>query len=115
MKTIKIKNLAHLKRALQEGTEYQMVMHKTHPESVGLIRKVSFVQTNGIYSKVKDQPNHFYSVCNHGKGFFMDYCKASQYIFGDTVKLLCNNSDDVWYEFVVLDTSESEDVGNARV
>lgn len=108
MKTIKIKNLAHLKRVLQEGAEYKILMHNSHPESVGLIRKVSYVQTNGVYSKIKDQPNHRYSIANHGKGFFMGFEKASRYVFGDTVKLLRCAPDDVLYEFVVLDTSSSE-------
>ena len=113
MKTIKIKNLAHLKRVLQEGAEYQMVMHKTHPESVGLIRKVSFVQTNGVYSKIKDQPNHKYSLCNYGKGTFLEFCKAGHYVFGDTVKFLYGKHKEVLYEFAVLDTSNSEVTSNA--
>ena len=39
MKTIKIKNLAHLKRVLQEGTEYKILTHKSHPEGVGFFDK----------------------------------------------------------------------------
>ena len=108
MKTIKIKNLAHLKRVLQEGTEYKILMHKSHPEGIGLIRKVSYLQSNGVYSKIKDQPNHKYSIVNHGKGIFMKFEKASRYVFGDTVKLLHCAPDDVLYEFAVLDTSTSE-------
>lgn len=113
MKTIKIKNLAHLKKVLQEGAEYKILDHKNHKDAIGLIRKISVVQSNAVYSRIKDQPDHKYSVCNSGMGLRMDFGKASNYIFGDTVKYLHKSSDDVLYEFVVLDTSESEVECNA--
>ena len=58
---------------------------------VGLTRVVTTVQTTGFYSKVKDQPEHPFSTCNHGKGFYTDFGKAGNYIFdGTTVKVKDN-------------------------
>lgn len=49
---------------------------------------VTTVQTVGFYSKIKDQPEHPFSTCNHGKGFYTDFGKAGNYIFdGTTVKV----------------------------
>ena len=50
---------------------------------------VTKVQTNGFYSKIKDEPNHRFSDCNGGKGFFTEFGKAGGYIFdGTAVKVL---------------------------
>lgn len=48
---------------------------------VGLTRVVTTVQTVGFYSKIKDQPDHPFSTCNYGKGFYTDFGKAGNYIF----------------------------------
>lgn len=86
---IQVKNLAELKRAIQPGVEMLTTSHAYHQEIVGLIRQVTKVQTVGFYSVIKDQPNHKYSTCNHGKGFFTGFEKASAYIFdGNTITLL---------------------------
>ena len=62
------KNLAELKRYIKLGTEFKATRHKYHPDIVGLTRVVTKVQTNGFYSKIKDEPNHRFSDCNGGKG-----------------------------------------------
>lgn len=83
------KNLAELKRYIKIGTEFKATSHKYHPDIVGLTRVVTKVQTNGFYSKIKDEPNHRFSDCNGGKGFFTEVGKAGGYIFdGTAVKVL---------------------------
>ena len=75
------KNLAELKRYIKIGTEFKATSHKYHPDIVGLTRVVTKVQTNGFYSKIKDEPNHRFSDCTGGKGFFTEVGKAGGYIF----------------------------------
>lgn len=94
-KPLRIKNLAELKRAVKPGIEMLTTSHAYHKDMVGLVRQVKQVQTVGFYSVIKDQPNHRYSVCNHGKGFFTPFEKASAYIFdGDTISQLDTRKND---------------------
>lgn len=94
-KPLRIKNLAELKRTVKPGVEMLTTSHAYHKDMIGLIRQVKQVQTVGFYSVVKDQPNHLYSVCNYGKGFFTPFEKASAYIFdGDTISLLDTRKND---------------------
>ena len=74
---LQIKSLADLKRRIEVGTELIATYHKKHPDLVGLTRVVTQVHTNCFYSKIKDQPDHRWSVCNGGAGFRSDYGKAS--------------------------------------
>ena len=62
-------SLAELKRFIRPGVEFKTVSHANHADMVGLTRVVTTVQTVGFYSKIKDQPEHPFSTCNHGKGF----------------------------------------------
>ncbi len=101
MSRIKVKNLAHLKRLFQPGAQYRTLRHAVHPDYVGLMRVVSTVQNNAVYSKIKDQPDHKLSTCNHGKGVRTDFEKASCYRFGDTVEVLDENGV-FMYEFEVM-------------
>lgn len=92
---IQVKNLAELKRAVKPGVEMLTTSHAYHQDIVGLTRQVTKVQTVGFYSVIKDQPNHKYSTCNHGKGFFTGFEKASAYIFdGNTITLLNTRKND---------------------
>lgn len=85
---VAFKSLAELKRFIRPGVEFKTVSHANHADMVGLTRVVTTVQTVGFYSKVKDQPEHPFSNCNHGKGFYTDFGKAGNYIFdGTTVKV----------------------------
>ena len=85
---VAFKSLAELKRFIRPGVEFKTVSHANHADMVGLTRVVTTVQTVGFYSKIKDQPEHPFSTCNHGKGFYTDFGKASNYIFdGTTVKV----------------------------
>ena len=79
---VAFKNLAELKRFIRPGVELKTVSHANHADMVGLTRVVTTVQTVGFYSKIKDQPEHPFSTCNHGKGFYTDFGKAGNYIFG---------------------------------
>lgn len=76
---LRIKNLADLKRHIKLGTELVATAHQYHPDIVGLTRVVTKVQTNGFYSKIKDQPDHKWSTCNHGMGFWSPFNKANAY------------------------------------
>ena len=85
---VAFKSLAELKRFIRPGVEIKTVSHANHADMVGLTRVVTTVQTVGFYSKIKDQPEHPFSTCNHGKGFYTDFGKAGNYIFdGTTVKV----------------------------
>ena len=85
---VAFKSLAELKRFIRPGVEFKTVSHANHADMVGLTRVVTTVQTVGFYSKIKDQPEHPFSTCNHGKGFYTDFGKAGKYIFdGTTVKV----------------------------
>lgn len=103
MKTVPVKNLSHLKKLLQKGGRYRAISHIIHPEYVGLIRVVDSVQSNAVYSKIEGQPEHQLSVCNHGRGVRTEFEKADRYIFGETVKVLDKDKNQVWYEFEVLE------------
>lgn len=102
---MKINNLAHLKRALQKDATFRIVRHQKWPDIVGLIRVVDSVQSNAIYTKILNQPEHRISLCNGGRGLRMEFEKASYYRFGDTVKVYENPGKDesLLYEFEVLD------------
>ena len=100
-----IKNLAELKRIIKPGTEFMATYHAYHPDTVGLVRVVTEVQTNAFYSVIKDQPDHKYSICNDGQGLRTDFEKAGDYVFdGDTIKVLNSwqGNGSVLYEFQVF-------------
>lgn len=94
---MKIQNLSQLKRALTEGAEFQIIEHFKKPEQSGQIRVVSKVQTNGIYSKVKDNPKHEVNQYNNGKGSWVKFGKASEWTFTEAVGVenLCTRAG-VW-------------------
>lgn len=110
-KPLRIKNLADLKRHIRLGTELVATAHQYHPDIVGLTRVVTKVQTNGFYSKIKDQPDHKWSTCNHGLGFWSPFNKAGAYRFTDsTVQVLNTRKNDGSIgipvdEYAVTDTS----------
>ena len=92
---VAFKSLAELKRFIRPGVELKTVNHANHADMVGLTRVVTTVQTVGFYSKIKEQPEHPFSTCNHGKGFYTDFGKADKYIFdGTTVKVKDSRKQD---------------------
>lgn len=101
---LRFKHRADLMRHISVGTEIVATAHAYHPDLIGLIRVVTKVQTDGFYSKIKGQPEHKWSTCNHGRGFFTPYSKASFYRFnGGTVQVLNSRLKDgsVLYEMEV--------------
>ena len=107
---VAFKSLAELKRFIRPGVEFKTVSHANHADMVGLTRVVTTVQTVGFYSKIKDQPEHPFSTCNHGKGFYTDFGKAGNYIFdGTTVKVKDTRKQDrgVIYELEFYDREQN--------
>ena len=107
---VAFKSLAELKRFIRPGVEFKTVSHANHADMVGLTRVVTTVQTVGFYSKIKDQPEHPFSTCNHGKGFYTDFGKAGKYIFdGTTVKVKDTRKQDrgVIYELEFYDREQN--------
>ena len=106
---VAFKNLAELKRFIRPGVEFKTLYHANHAGMVGLTRVVTTVQTTGFYSKIRDQPEHPFSTCNHGKGFYTDFGKAGNYLFdGTTVKVKDTRNKDrgVIYEFEFYDREQ---------
>ena len=107
---VAFKSLAELKRFIRPGVEFKTVSHANHADMVGLTRVVTTVQTVGFYSKIKDQPEHPFSTCNHGKGFYTDFGKAGNYIFdGTTVRVKDARKQDrgVIYELEFYDREQN--------
>ena len=101
---MKIKNLSQLKKALTKGRKVLMIRHAM-ADSVGLVREVNVVHTNGVYMTAYNQPEHRLSTCNGGKGSWCGYSQAKFYRLGDTVTLYSTPGDEssLIYEFEVLD------------
>ena len=117
-KPLQIKSLADLKRHIKLGTELVATKHRYHPDIVGLTRVVTKVQTNGFYSKIKDQPDHKWSICNHGAGFWSPYNKASAYLFkGSKIQVLNPRKNDgsILYEMELYDGEQSMSEQNKEV
>ena len=107
---VAFKSLAELKRFIRPGVELKTVSHANHADMVGLTRVVTTVQTVGFYSKIKDQAEHPFSTCNHGKGFYTDFGKAGNYIFdGTTVRVKDTRKKDrgVIYELEFYDREQN--------
>lgn len=117
-KPLQIKNLADLKRHIKLGTELVATSHQYHPDIVGLTRVVTKVQTNGFYSKIKNQPDHKWSTCNHGVGFWSPYNKAGAYRFeGSRIQVLNTRMNDgsVLYEMELYDGEQNMAEQNKEV
>ena len=117
-KPLQIKNLADLKRHIKLGTELVATAHQYHPDIVGLTRVVTKVQTNGFYSKIKDQPDHKWSTCNHGMGFWSPFNKAGAYRFTESTIQVLNtrkNDSSVLYEMELYDNEQSMSEQNKEV
>lgn len=80
---MEIKNLAQLKRAIQNKCPFEIVRHYVRPEFEGQVRNPNVVQTNGFYSVVMDDPEHPVSKFNGQKGSWIEYGKAADWEFRD--------------------------------
>ena len=76
-----VKNLSQLKKAIAAKNPFRIVEHYTHPECTGQIRLPNVIQTNGFYSVEDGKPDSKISQANYGKGYWLDYGKASQWTF----------------------------------
>lgn len=91
---MEIKNLSQLKKALQKGRRFEVVEHYIKPDMTG-IREVSVVQTNGIYSKFSNKPSDAKeNTCNGGKGYWLSYGKAKDWVFENGTCLLTSTYKD---------------------
>lgn len=77
-----VKNLSQFKREIKGGRNFKIIEHFIKPECNGEIRIPSVVQTNGFYSKIKDDATNR-SNSNYGKGIWIEYDKAKDYIFNE--------------------------------
>lgn len=91
-----IKNLAELKRAINDGCCFTIRKHYMKPEHDGQIRKPNVTQTNGFYSVVRDEPEHFVSLANSGKGFWANYGKATDWSFENGICKQTFRGKEIW-------------------
>ncbi len=75
-----IKNLAQLKRAIQVGTEFEIINH-CRSSCIGEHRIVTFVNTLGFYSIVPEKK----TLSNENLGFFLEWGKAASWSFQDNI------------------------------
>lgn len=78
---MEIKNLSQLKKAIVSKTPFTITKHYIRPELDGQIRIPNVIQTTGFYSIVKDDPENAISKANNGKGYWLGYGKASDWLF----------------------------------
>lgn len=80
-----IENLSQLRKELKIGKRFEVIDHHK-PDLIGTIREVTRVQSNAIYTKIADNPEHNHSTCNGGRGLRMEYAKSGCYEFGESIK-----------------------------
>lgn len=78
-----IKNLAQLKRVLNDHPRLEIIGH-CRPECIGQIRRVTLANTQGFYSIVDGQPEHKISQGNNGLGAILFWGKAASWCFEGT-------------------------------
>ena len=76
-----VKNLAQLKRALASGTPFEITTHYMHADYTGQVRVAQVMQTNGMYTGMYNDPRHWISAANYGKGLWCSFGKASDWSF----------------------------------
>ncbi|MDD3921360.1 MAG: hypothetical protein PHO41_09345 [Eubacteriales bacterium] len=106
-----IKNLAQLKRALQPGVTFTYIRH-SRPERIGETMVVNACQSKAVYLQVHNQPDHYISKANGGRGSWMPYSKAPFYRFGKTVACYGEpgNNDSLIFEFRVNESVPEAEV-----
>ena len=99
-----IKNLSQLKRAINNGACFKIVKHYIKPIYEGQIRKPNKVQTNGFYSIVPEPSSEIdmqVTNANQGKGSWIEYGKASDWIFENGTCKLISHGKEIWeIEFI---------------
>lgn len=79
-----IQNLSQLKKELKTCPRLEITGH-LRPECVGQIRRVTLVNTRGLYSAVEGQPDHKFSRANEGWGAYLEWGKAEAWSFEDGI------------------------------
>ena len=74
-----VKNLSQLKKALKNGTRYEVVEHFVHPKYTGQVRQATYVGTDVMYSRSVDDDS--INTLNGGHGIKTDFGKASDWAF----------------------------------
>ena len=88
-KSLDIKNLAQLKRALTVGAEFEIKSHWKE-SSLNQRRQVKYADTTGIYSIRPDAPDDKINSANGGRGSYLDWGKASDWEFKNGTCTLYN-------------------------
>lgn len=95
-----IQSLAHLKRSLYVGATFEITKHwkETLTEH---IRQVKEVNTQGIYSILRDFPESSISQANNGRGVYLPWGKASAWRFSDGICIRYRNETHSEENFVL--------------
>lgn len=91
-----INNLSQLKRALASGHSFIILEHFLKPEHTGEIRTVQKMQTNGMYTGILNDPEHYVSRYNNGLGSWIDFGKASNWNFKNSECTLTIGQRKIW-------------------
>lgn len=91
-----IKNLAELKKAISAGHSFTILKHHVKPEFNGQKRTPNVIQTNGFYSIIAEEPESPITKANGGKGYWIEYGKASEWSFNAGVCKQTFHGKDVW-------------------
>ena len=92
-----IKNLSQLKKAMRDGHDFYIEKHYIHPEYTGQTRCVKECGTTYMYTGIKDNPLHRVSQLNSGKGCYLNFGKASEWVFDNGFCTLINRTNNpVW-------------------
>lgn len=104
-----IKNLAQLKRHLKPGAAFEITKHWKETLS-GHIRQVKEVNTQGIYSVLRDFPESDISLANGGRGVYLGWGRASHWEFAKGLCILYRSETRSVENFVLaLRVLEQED------
>ena len=95
-----ISNLSQLKKAFGSKAKFKIVDHHK-AERIGQIRQANVIQTNGFYSIIPSEPNSEVTLCNGGKGTWLDYGKASFWEFEDGLCSVFQSKDHDKNNFVM--------------
>lgn len=79
-----IKNLNQLKRALWPGMRLEIIDH-CRSECIGQLREVTWVNTQGFYTKVVNQPDNKINAGNNGRGAILWWGLARTWTFENNV------------------------------
>ena len=79
-----IKNLNQLKRALRPGMRLEVIGH-CRPGCIGQLREVTWVNTQGFYTKTLNPPDPKLNAANEGRGAILWWGAARTWEFEDGV------------------------------